>query len=325
MAVNTLQIEHLKVSFFTDHGEVRAANDISLKARHGQIVGIVGESGCGKSVCGRAIMGMIRRPGRVVGGRILLDGTDLLALTKEEMRAMRGSQVSMIFQEPMSSLNPLMRVGRQVEEAIRVHTGAGREEARRQALAMFEAVGIPEAEKRLRSYPHELSGGLRQRVMIAMAMALKPRLLIADEPTTALDVTVQAQILRLMRELADSGTSILLISHDLGVVAQLCDYVHVMYAGRVVEHAPTVDLFDHPGHPYTQGLLASVSSLRNGSETLAAIPGVVPNLLHLPQGCAFSLRCDRCAQICQEVEPASVRLGVSHSARCHFAMGGQHA
>ena len=321
----TLRVEHLQVSFFTERGEVRASNDVSLEVAPGQIVGIVGESGCGKSVCGRAIMGLLRPPGKVVGGRILLGEQDLLALTEDEWCNARGSEVSMIFQEPMTSLNPLMRVGRQVAEAIKVHTGASNEEALLWAEHMLEAVGIADAHKRMRSYPHELSGGLRQRVMIAMAMALRPRLLIADEPTTALDVTVQAQILRLMRDLASDNTSVLIISHDLGVIAQLCDYVYVMYAGRVVEQAPTPELFDRPSHPYTKGLLAAVTSLREDGDMLATIPGTVPNLLHLPWGCSFSARCAKCCERCREADPKLVDAGPAHAVRCFLAEGGQDA
>lgn len=321
----TLSVQHLNVSFFTERGEVRASNDVSLEVRPGQIVGIVGESGCGKSVCGRAVMGILRPPGKVTGGQILLDGQDLLGLSEDEWCEVRGSKVSMIFQEPMTSLNPLMRVGKQVAEAITAHTDASNDEAMRQAERMFEAVGIPDAHRRLRCYPHELSGGLRQRVMIAMAMALKPRLLIADEPTTALDVTVQAQILRLMRDLASEDTSVLIISHDLGVISQLCDYVYVMYAGRVVEQAPTVELFDHPAHPYTKGLLNAVTSLRDNSDTLATIPGTVPNLLHLPRGCSFSLRCACCTERCREVAPDLVEVGPDHAVRCLPEEGGPHA
>lgn len=312
----TLDVRNLQVSFFTNKGEVKASNDVSLRVTRGQVVGIVGESGCGKSVCGRAIMGLLRPPGKVVGGHVLLGGRDVLALDEDERRKMLGSEVSMIFQEPMTSLNPLMRVGRQVAEGVRLHTGVSADEANRQVAEMFERVGIPEAQARLRSYPHELSGGLRQRVMIAMAMILRPRLLIADEPTTALDVTVQAQILRLMRELAGGDTSILLISHDLGVIAQLCDYVYVMYAGRVVEQAPVHELFDHPCHPYTKGLLDSVASLRDGAPTLSTIPGVVPNLLHLPTGCSFSPRCGRCTDACHARAPELMEVSAGHAVRC---------
>ena len=321
----TLLVEHLQVSFFTERGEVRASDDVSLEVAPGQVVGIVGESGCGKSVCGRAIMGLVRPPGRVVGGRVVLDGQDLLGLSARQWCDVRGSKVSMIFQEPMTSLNPLMRVGRQVAEAIQAHTDASDDEALRQAERMLEAVGIADAHKRMRSYPHELSGGLRQRVMIAMAMALRPRLLIADEPTTALDVTVQAQILRLMRELATGDTAVLIISHDLGVIAQLCDYVYVMYAGRVVEQAPTAELFDRPAHPYTQGLLAAVSSLREDGDVLSTIPGAVPNLLHLPQGCSFAPRCARCRERCREAQPVLAPAGPGHAARCLLVEGGSHA
>jgi oligopeptide/dipeptide ABC transporter ATP-binding protein len=225
----------------------------------------------------------------------------------------------MVFQEPMTSLNPVMRVGRQVEEAVLLHNDVTKDEARRRTLEIFEAVGIPEGERRLRNYPHELSGGLRQRVMIAMAMVCRPKLLIADEPTTALDVTVEAQILRLMKELCENGTSILIISHNLGVIAHLSDYVYVMYAGRVVEQADICTLFDEPRHPYTRGLMNAVKSLRSGGNVLDTIPGVVPNLLHLPAGCSFSLRCSLCEKRCEEEHPAMKEMGPGHMVCCHLA------
>ena len=315
----TLQVEHLCASFPTQKGVARAVNDVSLEVPAGSIVGIVGESGCGKSMTARAIMGLLKYPGRVESGTIRLEGKDITALSERERCAIRGNEISMIFQEPMTSLNPVMKVGRQVEEAVLLHQKVSRAEAHRQMLEIFEAVGISDAQKRAASYPHELSGGLRQRVMIAMAMICKPKLLIADEPTTALDVTVEAQILRLMKKLRDAGTSILLISHNLGVIAQTCDQVYVMYAGRIVEAAETITLFDDPRHPYTKGLLGAVSSLRAGGETLETIPGVVPNLLRLPAGCSFSLRCDQCTQNCRDRMPELMEVAPGHKVRCHLS------
>jgi len=314
---NVLEIRHLRTSFFTQKGEIRAVDDVSLDVPEGKITGIVGESGCGKSMTARTVLRLLKYPGKLVGGEILFDGRDLTKLTEKEMAKIRGGEISMIFQEPMTSLNPVVRVGKQVEEALRLHRRLPAREARRQAVAMLDAVGIAEAEKRARCYPHELSGGMRQRVMIAMAMICKPKLLIADEPTTALDVTVQAQILNLMKRLRDNGTSILLISHDLGVVAQVCDTVYVMYAGRIVEQAEVCELFDHAAHPYTRGLLGAVSSLGSGAATLETIPGVVPNLLHLPAGCAFSLRCGECRADCAGHLPELRECAPGHRVRCH--------
>ena len=314
-----LEIKNLRVSFFTEKGEVKAVNDVSLAVPAGKIVGIVGESGCGKSMTARAVMGLVKSPGKVTGGEIFLEGRNILALPERERRGIRGSRVSMVFQEPMTSLNPVIKVGRQVEEVLLLHTKMSRSEARSKAIEMFEAVGISEPEKRCDSYPHQLSGGLRQRVMIAMAMIMKPALLIADEPTTALDVTVEAQILRLMKQLCEAGTSILLISHNLGVIAQVCDYVYVMYAGRILEQADTFTLFENPRHPYTRGLLNAVSSLRRGGDKLDTIPGVVPNLLRLPAGCGFSYRCAQCTDRCLEELPALLETGPGHKTRCHIA------
>ena len=314
-----LEVKHLCTSFFTQKGEIKAVSDVSLSIPEGKIVGIVGESGCGKSMTARSILRIIRHPGKIIGGEILLDGRNLLSLSEKELCDIRGNDISMIFQEPQTSLNPVLRVGWQVEEVIRLHTKLSRKEARSRTIEIFEAVGIPEPEKRLSCYPHELSGGLRQRVMIAMSMVLQPRLLIADEPTTALDVTVEAQILRLMKKLCEHGTSILIISHNLGVIAQICDYVYVMYAGRIVEQADTFTLFDAPSHPYTQGLLNSVSALRRDMDPLDTIPGVVPNLLHLPEGCSFSLRCDQCLENCSAVMPKLAEIAPGHLVRCHLA------
>ncbi len=313
----TLEVKNLSVSIFTHKGVVKPVNDVSIRIPEGKIVGIVGESGCGKSMTARAIMGLTQPPVKITGGEILLDGRDISGLPERELCALRGSEISMIFQEPMTSLNPVMKTGKQVSEAIRVHMHLSEKEARQKAIEMLEAVGIPEPERRYDSYPHELSGGLRQRVMIAMAMICRPRLLIADEPTTALDVTVEAQILRLMKELNKSGTSILLISHNLGVIAQVCDYVYVMYAGQTVEEADVFSLFDKPLHPYTKGLLESVTSLRRGDSALETIQGVVPNLFHLPAGCGFSLRCNECLECCAELMPQLREAEPGRKVRCH--------
>ena len=319
MERNTLEVRHLCAGFSTQKGEVKAVNDVSLEVPAGKIVGIVGESGCGKSMTARAVMGLMKENGRVTGGEILLDGQDLLKLSEKKRCDLRGMEVSMIFQEPMTSLNPVVKAGKQVAEAIRLHEKVTKEEAKKRTLEIFEDVGISEPEKRYHSYPHQLSGGLRQRVLIAMAMVCRPKLLIADEPTTALDVTVEAQILRLMKKLCEGGTSILIISHNLGVIAQLCDYVYVMYAGRIVEQGDIFTLFDHPMHPYTKGLMNAVSSLRKGGDTLDTIPGVVPNLLHLPEGCSFSLRCGECGERCEAVLPELLEAEPGHKVRCHLA------
>ena len=271
-----LCVEHLCTSFFTQNGEIKAVNDVSLSVPRGRIIGIVGESGCGKSMTARSIMRLLHYPGRIVSGSIKLAGTELLELSEHEMSAVRGEEIGMIFQEPMTSLNPVMRVGLQVRETLLLHRKISPQEAKAEVLRIFRKVGISEPERRYNCYPHELSGGLRQRVMIAMAMICRPKLVIADEPTTALDVTVEAQILQLMRALRDeTGSGIVIISHNLGVIAQLCDYVYVMYAGRVVEQADTFDLFAHPMHPYTAGLMAAVSSLARGNGALEIIPGTM--------------------------------------------------
>ena len=318
---NLLEIRDLHTYFHTDRGVVRAVNGVSLDVPRGKIVGLVGESGCGKSMTARSVMGLVRFPGRVERGSILLDGKELAGLSENELRDVCGNDVSMIFQEPMTSLNPVLRVGRQVEEALLVHgRAASRAEARKQVIDMFVRVGIPEAEQRYRAYPHELSGGLRQRVMIAMAMVCRPKLLIADEPTTALDVTVEAQILRLMRGLGrETGMSVLIITHTLGVVAEICDEVYVMYAGRIVENAPVCELFDRPSHPYTRGLLASIPRIGRNPEYLHTIPGVVPNLLHLPEGCAFSSRCEYASEMCRRSMPELTEVGAGHFSRCFMA------
>ncbi len=319
MEKTILEVSQLTVTIPTDRGEILPVNDVSLRIPAGKIVGIVGESGCGKSMTARAVIGLIRPPGRVAGGSVRIGGRELTTLLPKERRRLMGSEISMVFQEPMSSLNPVMKVGRQVEEALLQHGVCSRKEARERVLEMFRAVEIPEPEARYDSYPHQLSGGLRQRVMIAMAMVCRPRVLIADEPTTALDVTVEAQILRLLRELRDRGTGLLVISHNLGVIAQLCDWVYVMYAGRIVESASAEELFERPLHPYTRGLFRSVLSVGEGAETLETIPGVVPSLHHLPEGCSFSLRCSRCEALCEKEMPELRELAPGHAVRCRAA------
>jgi len=316
-----LSVADLKVELQTDEGVLTAVDGISFDVPVGGCLGIVGESGCGKSITSLAIMGLLPRPmGRVARGEIRFSGRDLLALPEHEMRAMRGRDISMIFQEPMTSLNPAFTVGDQIVEGVMAHERIGPAAARRRALDLLRQVRIPAPEDRLREYPHRLSGGMRQRVMIAMAIACRPRLLIADEPTTALDVTIQAQILDLLRLLKDeTGTAILLISHNLGVVAELADEVAVMYAGRVVEKAPVGRLFDHPEHPYTIGLLGAIPRLGGGHEPLVSIEGMVPDPFSPPQGCRFEPRCPftraRCA-----AEPPPLRLvGPDHQSACWAA------
>ena len=325
MSQNTLEIRNLCTSFFTEKGELKAVRDVSLSVGAGKITGIVGESGCGKSMLARSVMGLIPHPGRLVSGEILLNGRDLAKLTQREYRAIRGSELSLVCQDPMTGLNPVMTVGKQVREAILLHHDVSGSEAERRTIEAFRSVGIPDPEKRLKSYPHQLSGGLRQRVLIAMAMVCRPNLLIADEPTTALDVTVEAQILRLMRELCEDGTGILLISHNLGVIAQTCDDVYVMYAGSIVEHADSVTLFESPLHPYTGGLMNAVKALNRNEAVLETIGGVVPNLLHLPEGCPFSPRCGRCGKDCTERFPAMRSAEPGHEVRCQHPGGKEEA
>ena len=313
----TLKIEHLSSGFFTERGYVPAVDDVSLTIPKGQVVGIVGESGCGKSMIARSVMGILKYPGRITGGSIRLDGQELTALPDKAMQRIRGKDMAMIFQEPMTSLNPVITVGRQMREALLLHENVSRAEAKAEAIRMLQRVGISEPEKRFNSYPHELSGGLRQRVMIAMAMICKPKLLIADEPTTALDVTIEAQILRLIRDLSrDTGMSVLLISHNLGVIAQMCDTVYVMYAGRIVEQAAAATLFDRHAHPYTKGLMDAVLGLEKNPRRLPTIGGVVPNLLHLPAGCAFAPRCPWAKDRCKAERPELEQLAPGHLCRC---------
>lgn len=324
---NVLEIKNLRSYFYTEKGVLPAVDDVTITVPKGKIVGIVGESGCGKSMTAKSVMGLLKYPGRVAGGRILLGETDLAALSERQLRRICGQDITMIFQEPMTSLNPVLRVGDQVQEALTLHRkGLSRAEAKRQVLEIFEKVGISEPEKRYRSYPHQLSGGLRQRVMIAMAMICKPRLLIADEPTTALDVTIEAQILQLMKQLRDdTGMSVIIITHNLGVVAEICDYVYVMYTGKIMEQAETFALFDHTAHPYTQGLLASIPRIGEHPEHLHTIPGVVPNLLHLPEGCAFSTRCPYADDRCRSCRPELYEIAPGHASRCFRCEGREAA
>lgn len=303
-------------------GVVPAVDDVSITVPKGKIVGIVGESGCGKSMTAMSVMQLIRKPGKIEGGQILFKGEDLLEKSEKEMEKIRGDRISMIFQEPMTSLNPVYTIGHQVTEAILIHEKIEKGEAEKRAVEILSAVGIPEPEKRMKSYPHQLSGGLRQRVMIGMAMVMKPDLLIADEPTTALDVTIEAQILHLMRKLRDeNGTSILLITHNMGVVAEACDDVYVMYAGKVMEHTDVFTLFKQAEHPYTAGLLRSIPRIDAVKDRLYSIPGVVPNLLHLPAGCSFSTRCPYAMDRCYEERPELVCLEAEkHELRCFSCM-----
>ena len=313
----TLKIEHLKTQFDTTKGVVPAVDDVSIDIPKGKIIGLVGESGCGKSMTAMSVMQLVRKPGKIVDGKVMLMGKDLLQASDAEMRAVRGNDISMIFQEPMTSLNPVYTVGRQVREAILLHQKVSKAEAKERVIDIFRKIGIPEPEKRYNSYPHQLSGGLRQRVMIGMAMVCEPELLIADEPTTALDVTIEAQILKLMKQLRDEhGTSILLITHNMGVVAQMCDYVYVMYAGKVMEQAETFELFRNTQHPYTAGLLRSIPRMDKQVDRLYSIRGVVPNLLKLPAGCSFSTRCDYADDHCRNERPELYEQSEGHCVRC---------
>ena len=312
-----LDIRNLKSHFFTAKGEVPAVDGVTIQVPPGKIIGIVGESGCGKSMTAMSVMGLLRYPGRVVEGSITLDGRDITHLSPRELAKVRGNEISMIFQAPMTSLNPVYPVGRQVREAILQHQKISKEEARKRVLEIFQAVGIPEPEKRYNSYPHQLSGGLRQRVMIGMAMVCRPKVMIADEPTTALDVTIEAQILQLMKKLCrEQGTSIILITHNMGVVAEICDYVYVMYAGKVMEQAETFELFEHTEHPYTAGLLKSIPRLDEKVDRLYTIEGVVPNLLHLPAGCNFCTRCKEASERCFMEKPCLYQTRDGHGVRC---------
>jgi len=318
---NLLSVKDLCVYFKTEDNVVKAVDGVSFEVKRGQTLGIVGESGSGKTVANLSIMRLISEPpGQIAGGAIEFNGRDILKMSPRELRDLRGCHIAMIFQDPMTSLNPFMRVSKQLMEVTQLHLGHTKEEARRHAVEMLEHVRIPDAPERIDSYPHEFSGGMRQRVMIAMALSCKPQLLIADEPTTALDVTIQAQILNLIQKLkTETGTSVILITHDLGVIAGMTDYVTVMYAGKVFEQAPTPELFERPGNPYTKALLQSVPDPTSEQGKLFQIPGQPPDLANLPSGCPFAPRCRRVEEVCRREFPPFVRLTSNHFSLCHFA------
>jgi oligopeptide/dipeptide ABC transporter ATP-binding protein len=316
-----LQVRGLETTFDTRHGLVRAVTGVDFDVRRGEILGLVGESGCGKSVTSLSILGLVAKPGRVDAGAVLFEGQDLITLTDAELRSLRGDRIAMIFQQPQSSLNPVMDVGYQIGEVLELHRDMKEKVARDRALELMQMVGIPDPERRLKSYPHEMSGGMAQRVMIAMALACEPDLLIADEPTTALDVTIQAQILDLMKTLQrETGMSIILITHDLGVVAEMCDRVAVMYAGEIVEQADVHTLFADPQHPYTRGLIGAVPVPGDVRDELATIPGSVPNLIDLPAGCRFAPRCqariDHGNVLAPDHHPELLPVKDGHDVRC---------
>ena len=313
-----LEVRDLSIHFFTEEGVVRAVEQVSFDMQPGEVLSLVGESGCGKSVTGLSMLGLIPcPPGRIVSGEILFNGRNLLHLGEKEMERVRGNEISMIFQEPMTSLNPVLTIGDQIMEAITLHQGVDRIEARKRAIEMLDRVQIPSPNTRIDTYPHQLSGGMRQRAMIAMALSCQPKLLISDEPTTALDVTIQAQILRLLKEIQrEMGMAVMLITHDLGVVTEIADRVAVMYAGRMVEVAPMEAIFREMHHPYTKGLLHSIPQLTEKKKRLDAIPGQVPNPLDLPVGCKFHPRCSLMIEDCKKEEPPLFQVSGSHFSRC---------
>ncbi len=313
-----LQVKDLKTNFYSDNAVIHAVDGVSFNVRPGEVVGLVGESGCGKSVVSLSIMRLVMYPpGKIEGGQILFKGRDLLSLSEREMRKIRGNEIAMIFQEPMTSLNPVYRIGEQVSEAIHLHQGIDRTASWEKAVEMLRLVGIPRPKEVIRDYPHQFSGGMRQRAMIAMALSCNPSLLIADEPTTALDVTIQAQILELMKDLKQKiNTAIIFITHDLGVVAEMADHVVVMYAGKVVEDTDVASLFTEPLHPYTVGLIQSKPKMEDEKELLDFIPGIVPNPLDMPAGCYFNPRCRQAMDICRQKMPEVVEVKPGHRVRC---------
>ena len=320
--VPVLRIQDLRTHFFTGQGVVKSVDGVDLEVHKGETLGIVGESGSGKSVMALSVMRLVASPpGRIVSGRIELNGEDLLPLDAAAMRRIRGRRISMIFQDPLASLNPVLRIGFQLGEVLRHHLGFARDRAASEAISMLKAMDIPSPDTRARAYPHQLSGGMRQRAMIAMALSCKPELLIADEPTTALDVTVQVQVLNLMKQACrERGTAMLLITHDMGVVAHMCDRVAVMYAGRVVEYTDVRTLFERPAPPYAAGLLKSLPRLGANARRLTPIEGQPPLLTRLPPGCAYAPRCPRATELCRSVAPELTRLGAGHQVRCHFPL-----
>lgn len=325
MSEYILEVKDLHTSFFTDSGEVKAVNGVSFKLEAGKTLGIVGESGSGKSVTAYSIMQILADTGKITGGEVLYKGEDITKWNKKQMQGFRGKKCSIIFQDPMTSLNPVFTIGNQLMEAILLHTDRNKEQAKERAIEMLTLVGVNEPEKRLKQYPHELSGGMRQRVMIAMALACEPDILIADEPTTALDVTIQAQILELMQELQKKlGMAIIIVTHDLGVIADMCDEIIVMYGGRVCERGTADDIFYHPCHEYTKGLLRSIPSTSRMKERLVPIGGTPINLLNMPKGCAFCARCDKAMKICLDTVPQEMRVGDTHLASCWMNVKAQY-
>lgn len=318
MEKELLKVNRLKTSFKTLEGKVVAVDDVSFNVQEGKILGIVGESGCGKSVTSMSIMRLLDESvSKIEDGEIIFDGIDILKLSEKEMRSIRGNKLAMIFQEPMTSLNPVFTIGDQIGEAIKIHQKIKGKENKKRSIDMLKLVGIPMPEKIIKEYPHQLSGGMRQRVMIAMALSCNPKLIIADEPTTALDVTIQAQVLELMKKLSiDLKTSIMLITHDLGVIAEMADDVIVMYAGKIVEECSVNDIFENPKHPYTKGLLYSRTENVNKGEKLHNINGMVPNLKDMPTGCSFNPRCEKCMDICREKMPELINIEKGHKVRC---------
>ena len=311
-----LEVKDLKTYFYTDEGVVKSVDGVSFSVDKGETLGVVGESGCGKSITSMSIMQLIGKPGKIVNGEIDFKGENLLNKDKEEMRKIRGKEIAMIFQEPMTSLNPVYTVGQQIMEAVLIHEDMTKEQARERAIQMLDLVKIPDAEKRLNSYPHEFSGGMRQRVMIAMALSCNPEFLICDEPTTALDVTIQAQILNLINELKEkTGTAVMMITHDLGVISEVAENVMVMYAGQVVEYTDVDTVFEKPLHPYTQGLISCIPKLGGQEEKLSTIKGMVPSFNDMPEGCLFCPRCEYAKDICRKERPELVDLD-GHQVRC---------
>ena len=326
MSEKILDIKDERLSFFTPAGEVKALNGVSFTMNQGDVLGVVGESGSGKSVTAYSVMGLTAYPGKLVGGKVWFNGHEIENMKEKDFRKIRGNEVSIIFQDPMTSLNPVYTIGNQIVEVIRLHTDKNKADAWARAKELLELVGINEPEKRLKQYPHELSGGMRQRVMIAMALSCNPRLIIADEPTTALDVTIQAQILDLLRNLKDKiNSSIMLITHDLGVIAEMADYVVVMYAGRVVEKGTAEEIFANPAHPYTIGLMASKPMVGKKVDKLYSIPGKVPNPINMPNYCYFKDRCEMCVEGCQGEYPHMIQLSPTHMVSCYRYYGKEDA
>lgn len=316
-----LAVRDLRTHFHTFSGVVKAVNGVSFEIGEGEVMGLVGESGGGKSVVGFSILGLIDSPGKIEGGEIMLDGMDLVTASEDQLRKVRGREIAMVFQDPMTSLNPLHTVGRQMDEMLRLHSDLDADARQKACVEMLESVGISHAAERLGAYPHQFSGGMRQRVVIAIALLARPRLIIADEPTTALDVTIQSQILKLMRQqIAEKGASMILITHDLAVVSEMADHITVLYCGNVVERGKTRDLIETPSHPYTRGLIDSIPDTNNRHDRLMQIPGSVPDIRNLPKGCNFRERCPRAKALCAEVEPVLTKQHASLWAACHFPL-----